>query len=258
VYGIFLNPNTGLPIWGEFGSLNYTTSLKVDPAPYGSGILAESLTEKYQTGGSSLPGNIMVETPNGNIVSSRGGISQFALNGSIAGGPTITLTAGTPGVPATPDMGNITLGEGGVVGGTINITAQGNVQGLIVSRQNANINVAQNFTGTVLSGGSANFSGAGNVSGTVVGIGGINVSGGASVTATLLSQNVSVGGGAAQSTLATSANATSASQSAANQSDNNAKQQLASNDTNDDEKKKKKASALQHIKRVTVILPKAS
>jgi filamentous hemagglutinin family protein len=257
VYGIFLDPNTGLPIFGTFGDLTDPASLQVDPAPYGSGILAESVTEKYQTGGISQPGNITVETPNGNIVSSRGGISQFALDGSIAGGPTVTLTAGTPGVPATVDSGNITLGQGGVVGGTINITAQGDIQGLIVSRQNANINTPQNFNGTVLSGGSANFTGAGNVSGTVVGIGGINVSGGGTVTATLLSQNVATGSGS-ESTLATSANATSASQSAANQSDNNAKQQLASNDTNDDdEKKKKKASALQHIKRVTLILSTA-
>jgi len=264
IYGIYFSQNTGLPIWNTFGNLTDVASLVLNPAPYGSGILAEYPTLAYQTpGGSGQPGDIKVLTPNGSIVSSRGGISQFALNGSIAGGPAVTLIAGTENVPATPPVGNdpgegnISLGQGGVVGGTVNITAQGDVSGLIVSRQNANINTPQNFNGTVLSGGSANFTGAGNVSGLVVGIGGINVSGGATVTAALLSQNVSVGGGAAESTLATSANATSASQSAAQQSDSDAKQQLASNDNDDDQKKKKKTSELQRIKRVTVILPKA-
>jgi filamentous hemagglutinin family protein len=259
VYGIFLSPSTGLPIFGTIGDLADPVSLQADPAPYGSGILAEFPTPKYQlAGGLTQPGNIFVDTPNGNIISSRGGISQFALNGSIAGGPVVTLNAGTPGITATPGQGNITLGQGGVVGGTINITASGAVEGLIVSRQNANINVAQGFTGTVLSGGSANFSGGGSVAGTVVGIGGVSVTGNAIVTATVLSQNVTIGTGASLSTLGTSANATSASQSAAQQSSSDAKQQLASDDTNADDEKRKKRPALLHVKRVTIILPKAS
>jgi filamentous hemagglutinin family protein len=259
IYGIFLDPTTGLPVFRTFGDLSNPDSLQADPAPYGSGILAESLTEKYQTGGISQPGNITVETPNGNIVSTLGGISQFALNGSIAGGPTINLTAGMSDTDATPDQGNISLGQGGVVGGTINITPGkgGSVQGLIVASKDVNINTSGSSDVTVLAGGTANFFGGGNVSGTVVGIGGINVAGGASVTATLLSQNVSTGGGA-ESTLATSANATSTSQSAAQQANSDAKQQVASSDTgDDDQKKKKKASAIQHIKRVTVLLSKA-
>ena len=259
LYGIFLSPDTGLPIFGTIGDLADPASLQADPAPYGSGILAEFPTPKYLLPeGKTQPGDIFVNTPNGNILSSRGGISQFALNGSIAGGPTVTLNAGTQGITATPDQGNISLGQGGVVGGTINITASGTVAGLIVSRQNANIDVAQGFTGTVLSGGSANFSGGGSVAGTVVGIGGVSVAGDATVTATVFSQNVTIGNGASLSTLATSANATSASQSAAQQSSSDAKQQLASDDTNADDEKRKKRPALLHVKRVTVILPKAS
>ena len=259
IYGIFPSPSTGLPIFGTIGDLADPDSLRADPAPFGSGILAEFPTPKYQLpGGLTQPGDIFVDTPNGNIVSSRGGISQFALDGSIAGGPVVTLNAGTSGITATPGQGNITLGQGGVVGGTINITASGTVEGLIVSRQSANINVAQGFNGTVLSGGSANFSGGGSVAGTVVGIGGVSVAGNATVTATVLSQNVTIGNGASLSTLGTSANATSASQSAAQQSSSDAKQQLASDDGNTDDEKRKKRPALLHVKRVTIILPKAS
>jgi filamentous hemagglutinin family protein len=257
IYGIYFSQDTGLPIYNIFGNYTDETSLMLNPTPYGSGILAEYPTLAYQTpGGSGQPGDITVLTPNGNIVSSRGGISQFALNGSIAGGPTINLIAGKSDVDATPDQGNIFLGQGGAIGGTVNVTPGkgGNVEGLIIARQNVNINTSGNFNGTVLAGGTANFAGGGSVAGTVVGIGGINVSGGGAVTATLLSQNVSVGGGGAESTLGTSSSATSASQSAAQQASSDAKQQTIGNDNDDDQKKKKKASAIQRIKRVTVIL----
>lgn len=266
VYGTFLDPVTGLPFISTMGNLSDPSTLQKDPAPYGSGILAESPTAKYQTPGGNraadgemLPGNITVETPNGNILSGRGGISQFALDGSITGGPTVTLNAGTPGVPATPDQGNITLGSGGVVGGTINITASGNLEGLIVSRQNANINIAESFVGTVLSGGSANLNAGGNIAGTIVGISGVTANGSGGISATILSQNVSVGGGAAQSTLGTTATATAAGQNAAGQTTQAANQQIASNDTTgDNQDDKKKHPELKRVKRVTVILPKSS
>jgi filamentous hemagglutinin family protein len=222
---------------------------------FGSGIVANTLV---------VPGNITVETPRGDIIANLGGIVQEALNGNISAGPTITLTAGTPasGTPGTSGYipgftGNINLGDSGVIGGTVNATANGNITGLVISRQNSNINAAQNFSGTVLSGGSADVSGGGSVSGTIVGVGGASVSGG-SVSATVLSQNASVNGGASQSTLGSSANATSTSQSAAQQANSNS-EQLASNDDSDDDanKKKGKPALARHIKRVTVILPKA-
>jgi len=229
---------------------------------YGSGIVANTLVTPpagvlLPPGSASIPGNITVKTPQGNITASLGGILQEALNGNISGGPTINLVAGTPpSGNSAGHTGNIDLGTSGVIGGTINITANGNVTGLVISRQNSNINAAQNFNGTVLSGGSADVSGGGSVSGTIVGVGGANVSGGSGVTAVVLGQNVSVNGGAAQSTLGTTAAATTTSQAAANQSNNDTKQQLASNDDSSDDDKKKKKPRLQHIKRVTVLLPK--
>ena len=251
---IRLDPATGLLIADTIAS----------PRPFGSGIMAISPTAQYQAVGSSgLPGNITVETPQGDIVSTLGGIQQFALNGSVAGGPTITLSAGTPASGGLPGYaGSVNLGSGGVIGGTINIAAQGSISGLIVSRQDANINAAQSFAGTLLSGGSANVTAtAGSVSGTVVGIGGVNASGGAGVTASVLGQNVSIGGGAAQSTLGTTAAATATSQAAAQQANTDTKQQLAKDTTDQEEddpkKKRSKAPVLtRRVGRVTVILPK--
>ena len=245
----------------QFGNLNDTKSLQEDPAPYGSGILAQYPTLAYQSpGGRGEPGNITVNTPHGNIVSTLGGIAQFALNQSISGNPTVSLTAGLAGVPASDSEGNIDLGLGGVVGGTVNINATGKVNGLVVSQHDVNISSHEGFNGTVLAVGSANFSGGGSVSGTVVGIGGINVSGGTAVAATLLSQNVNAGGNS-ESTLGTTASATTTGQSATGQANSDQKrQQLANNDTSseDDDKKKKGKPVLQRIKRVTVLLPKAS
>jgi len=239
-----------------------TSDTIASPRPFGSGIMAISPTAQYQASGSSgLPGNITVETPQGDIVSTLGGIQQFALNGTVAGGPTINLTAGTAALGGSPGyVGNVDLGLGGVIGGTINITAQGSIKGLIVSRQDANINAAQSFSGTLLSGGTANVTAtAGSISGTVIGIGGVNASGGAGVTASVLGQNVSIGGGAAQSTLGTTATATSTSQAAAQQANTDTQQQLAKDTTPEDDSKKKLAKTpvlTRRVGRVTVILPK--
>lgn len=250
---LIIDPATGLP------SVRNTFI-------YGSGIVTVSLTHDLQTpGGNPLPGNITVETPKGDIVSDFAGILQLPLDGNLAPGPTITLTAGTaptaasPGHPGDPGHpGNINLGNSGVIGGAVDLTAQGNIQGLVVSRQNSTINAAQNFSGTLLSGGTANVTAGGTVAGTIIGIGGVNASGGGGISAALLSQNVSVAGGQSQSTLGSSASATSASQSAAQQASSDTKQQIAdSGSQNDDDKKKlaKLPTLTRKVGRVTVILP---
>jgi filamentous hemagglutinin family protein len=236
-------------------------AVSVSDPIYGSGIVAVSLPSSLQaSGGISLPGNITVQTPRGDITSSKAGILQLDLGGNVAGGPTVTLTAGTPalnGSPAVP--GNVELGDSGLIGGTVNVTAQGNIQGLIISRQNSAINAAQSFSGAVLSAGTASLAAGGSVSGTVIGVGGASVSGGGAITATVLSQNASVNGGAAQSTLGTAAAATSTSQAAAQSSTSDTKEQvaLADNSQNDDGKKKKATSPglMRRVGRVTVILP---
>ncbi|HWD91544.1 MAG TPA: filamentous hemagglutinin N-terminal domain-containing protein [Verrucomicrobiae bacterium] len=253
---------------GKSGALNFVTIYYVldgighqsQQYIYGSGILASTLYDNLLPGSALIPGNITVETPRGDILSSLGGILQIALNHNFAPGPTITLTAGTPASGDFPGyVGNIDLGASGVIGGTIKLTANGDITGLIISRQDSTINAAQSFSGTVLSGGTANLSAGGSIAGTVVGVGGVNASGG-SIQATLLGQNVSANGAAAQSTLGTTAAASSTAQAAANQSSTDTKEQVASNNTDDDEKKKKgkQPRLTRRVGRVTVILPQES
>ncbi|HTV62462.1 MAG TPA: filamentous hemagglutinin N-terminal domain-containing protein [Verrucomicrobiae bacterium] len=249
------------------------TGLAVPPyqeGAYGSGIIANTLVpptagEAFPPDAATAPGDITVLTPEGNIIATTAGILQEALDGSIAPGPTITLTAGTPpsGTPGTPGYspgytGNIDLGNSGVIGGTVNLSANGNITGQIVSRQNSNVNAAQSFSGTLLSAGQANVTGGGTISGTIVGVEGATVSGGGGVTAAVLGQNVSLNGGASQSTLGSSATATSSTQSAAQQASSQAQQQVASYSTGgDDENKKKKKPEIRKVGRVTVILSSA-
>jgi hypothetical protein len=244
------------PITGKAGY--YTEEV------FGSGIVANTLVNPSQVPGSSaIPGNITVETPRGDINASQGGILQEALNGNVSAGPTVTLVAGTAPLDGSPGFaGNIDLGASGVIGGTVSVTANGNISGLVISRQSSSINAAAAFSGTVLSGGTANLS-ASSVSGTstIIGVGGVSVSGSLGSGAQVLGQNVSVNGGAAQSTLGTTATASSASQSAANTATADAEKQVASNDTSDDDdkKKKRKGPALTHrVGRVTVLLPAKS
>ena len=220
---------------------------------YANGIVAETLVNSSLVPGSAtVPGNITVTTPQGSIYSSQGGILQVALNGNISAGPTVTLSAGSPGY-----VGNIDLSDSGVIGGTVNLTANGNITGLVISRQNSTVTAGQSFSGTVLSGGTANLSAGGTVSGIIIGGVGANVSGGGGVSATILTQNASVDGGGAKSTLGTTANTTAATQSAAVAASSDAKQQVATDNTENNPDKKKHPT-LQRMKRVTVILPKAS
>lgn len=236
---------------------------------YGSGIVAASLPANLDASGHAvLPGNITVETPNednlpnkGNITSTQAGILQYALDGSTAGGPTITLVAGTPASGSTPAIpGNIELGSSGVIGGTVNLSAQGNITGAIISRQDSTVNTTGNFTGTVLAGGTANIGAGGTVSGTFIGVGGVSIAGTVTAGSTVMAQNASVNG-AQSDTLGSSSTGNAASQSAAGQASDNAKQQVASNGDGSDDQKKKKgqgAALTKKTSRVTVILPKGT
>jgi hypothetical protein len=251
----------------------------------GSGIAANTLVppgsdQTWPPNPAKAPGNITVEAPHGDIIATLGGITQESLGAVTPAGPVITLTAGTAGVTYIKDPsgqlkdsagnidyglivngvftpeGNIDLGNGGVLGGEVNLTAYGNLVASIIARQNSNVTAAQNVNVSIVAGGQADVSGGGSVVGVVVGVGGASVSG-ESVTAAVLGQDVSVNGSASQSTLGSSAAATSTSQAAANQSDAQAKEQLAndSSTADDDNKKKKLLPVIQRVKRVTVILP---
>ncbi len=248
-----------------------TTTL---PTPYeyayANGIVADTLqpepaTEAYPNGvpvpgSASIPGNITVNTPEGDIVADIGGILQESLGGALPPGPTVNLTAGTPAnddwsSTASPEyVGNVDLGNAGVIGGTVNVRATGKVSGLLISQQNANVTSQTIGSLTVFAVGTANVSGAGSGPGITI-IGGQGVTASGITGATLLGQNVSVNGGSAQNTLGTSANASASSQSAAQQSTQSATAQVADTGAGDqDNKKKKKGPEIRKVGRVTVIL----
>ncbi len=284
IFGVIAGDNG--PVASQFGVLSDNqAAMAADPAFYGSGILAEYPLAKNQSpGGKGQPGNIMVSAPEGNIISGLSGISQFALNQSIGGNPTVTLTAATDGSynqinnPAPFTLNGVTYAAGTLAGIMVNgvFQPQGNillggavvcvnlsvtapyVTGTFVTQGNADINTAQQFNGTVLSGGIASFTGGGSVAGTIIGIGGISAGSGVSLAnATLFSASIS-GVAGVQNTLGTSATATAGSQTAAGEASKETKT-LASTDTGEDDEKKNKLkpSLSRHIKRVTVILPKA-
>jgi filamentous hemagglutinin family protein len=217
---------------------------------YANGIVADTLSplanNSLVPGAATIPGNITVNTPEGSIYASLGGILQESLSGTLPEGPSITLNAGN----------DINLGQSGVIGGTVNVTAGGQVTGLLISEHNANVTSQTIGNLTVLAAGTANVSGSGSAGITIIGGQGVNTSGIGS-GATLLGQNVNSGSGA-HSTLGNSADATSTSQSAAQQSTQSAAQQVANNDNGDDDKKKKKKKPeIRKVGRVTVILSAA-
>jgi len=231
---------------------------------YGSGIVANTLVDPSQVPGSSQkPGNITVNTPQGDIIATLGGILQEALNGNVAAGPTITLTAGTPAggdwnSTAPPVyVGNINLGQSGVIGGTVVIKNTGKLSGVVISSRNTDITSHSISDLTVLAIGKATVTSQGS-DGPVTIIGGQGVSANGVGSATLLGQNVSVNGGAATSTLGNSANATSSSQAASSSASQTADSQVASTDTGEDDQKKKKKPLLQKTSRVTVLLSAAT
>jgi filamentous hemagglutinin family protein len=122
----------------------YTTTIP------GSGILAttfpDSLDPAFPTSQNPV-GNILVETPQGNITSTSAGIVQIPLNGSSASSGSVTLDAGTEATDGSAlYLGNIDVTGGGVIGANVTLKATGNIKGTIVARNNLNINSLQTVT----------------------------------------------------------------------------------------------------------------
>jgi hypothetical protein len=225
----------------------------------GSGIMATSFPQLVYGESSGEIGNITVETPEGNIVASSGGISQFALGPSSQKNNTITLVAGSPGY-----VGNVDATGTGVIGREVNITATGSIEGLVIATTGANLSAVQNIAATVFSEGSATVSAGGTVSGTIMGGGNVSVSGASDVAAAFSSSgSVSTSGavsGAAAPSAPTGSNSASAAatQQLVSQSAQ-AGSQLADNGTESDDEKRKRAQKskiMEYVGRVTVLLPK--
>jgi hypothetical protein len=229
----------------------------------GSGILATSFPELVYGQTSGQLGNITVETPEGNIEASQGGIVQLALGPVAHNDATINLIAGSKNSDGTVAyVGNVNTSGSGVIGGQVNISATGNINGLVVATLGANVNALQNVSATVLSQGGATVSAGGTVSGTIVGVGSVSVSGATDVAAAFSASTVSASGaqsGAAVAAAPTGSNSSSAAatqQQVAQSTQSNS--EIADNGNESDEEKKKRAQKsklMEYVGRVTVLLP---
>jgi len=229
----------------------------------GSGLLATSFPQLVYGQPSGHVGNIAVETPEGNIIASQGGIVQLALGPVANNDATINLIAGSKSSDGNVSyVGNVYATGSGVVGGQVNISATGNIDGLVVASLGANVTALQNVSATVLSQGGATVSAGGTVSGTIVGVGSVSVSGASDVAAAFGGGGVSSSGAvsgaavAAAPTGSSSAAAAATTQQATQTTQANSDLAANSGDNdNDPLKKKKKAQLMEYVGRVTVLLP---
>ncbi len=230
----------------------------------GSGVLATtfppSLNPAFPRSLTTV-GDILVETPRGDIIASAGGIVQIPLNGIGSSLGTVTLRAGTKDANGNVVyVGNIDAGGSGVIGSTVNLEATGDIAGIIVARGDLVLISSRNANVTGLSGGNASVSAGGTISGTIIGVGSVSASG-STVDAALLSQNVSTSGDASSSRqgFAQGTAASATSQSLA--SDDKAREAATEKKDEEEELAKKQKPGPRLAKttgRVTVILPNKS
>jgi len=262
------NVNAGVGGLGEVQvtkpNANGKTSL-IEQIP-GSGILATSFPQLSYGEKSEQIGNITVQTPQGSINASAGGVAQLALGPGVQNAGTINLIAGSKNSDGTVAyVGNVDATGSGVIGGQVNITATGNIDGLVVASQGANVSALQNVNATVMSQGTATVSAGETVSGTVVGAGLVSVSGGKADVAAAFSSGGPVsatgnlGGAAVQAAPTALSTAAAASEivGAINQV-TQPNSDLAANSNGDDEDKNKHRTQLrlrEYVGRVEVRLP---
>ena len=218
----------------------------------GSGILATT----FPSPGDNALGNILVETPEGNITASRGGIIQVALNNVNNDTATVILEAGSRDAQGNiVAVGNIDASGSGVIGSNVKLDATGDIEGFVFGRAGISIIAQQNVNVTALSAGNVSVSSAsGSVSGNIIG-GSVSASG-ASIDATVLSQNASVNGQSGGDTFAQGTAANATSQAASGEDANKSAATTSDQGADDDLKKKGKQIALaQKVSRVTVLLP---
>jgi hypothetical protein len=208
----------------------------------GSGVLATTLPGST----ASTVGNISIETPEGSVNASLGGIIQLAYNNASTLNNFIEVDAGH----------NINASGSGIIGSNIKLDAGGDVTGLIVGTGTVQVNAVQNIGAIAVGGAGVSESAGGTVSGTIIGPS-VSVSG-ESISAALVGTSVSASGntsgareGVPQSNVAKEEAivAEDASQTTA---------QAGNPDDNDLDPKKKRGGLprlARTVGRVTVILP---
>ena len=232
------------------------------PTIPGSGILATtfppSLDPAFPASQNTV-GNILVETPRGDIVASAGGVVQIPLNGIGSSAGTVTLRAGSKdGAGNVIHQGDIDARGSGVIGSTVKLEATGDIQGLVFARENIDLVARQNVNVTALAQGSVSVGAGCNVSGTIIGVSSVNASG-ATVDAALLSQNISASGNVTSSEVGFGQANAAAGTSQGLQSEDPSKAVAAKDDAEDDTAKKRRLAGspklTRTVGRVTVILP---
>ena len=226
--GVELNPATGL-----------LTSIPATIA--GSGILSTTLPDSH-----GVLGDISIETPEGSINANAGGIIQIALNGASSRNAFIDLNAGK----------DINATGSGIIGGNLQLTAGGEINGILIGTGTINVNSQSSVNVTALGGIGVTISAAGTVSGTVISGGNASVSG-ESITASLIAQTVSTSGNTSQASLGVpTSNVAKDDSKAADDATTTVAKNEDTESSDDDKKKKNKAITLaQKSGRVTVILP---
>ena len=227
----------------------------------GSGILATTFPPSLDPAfprSINTVGDILVETPRGDIIASAGGIVQIPLNGVGTSLGTVTLQAGTRDANGNVIyVGNIDASGSGVIGSTVKLEASGDIKGLVFARGNLDISANQNVSVTALAVGNASVNAGQNISGTIIGIGSVNASG-ANVEASLLSQNITTGGNVSSSQVGFTQGAAANGTSQALQNDDPAKMIASAKKGDDDDPLAKKRTGPRLARttgRVTVILP---
>jgi hypothetical protein len=190
-------------------------------------------------------GNITINTPNGSVNSSQGGILQIAFGSGGGKDNFIDVNAGK----------NINSTGSGIIGYNVALKAGGDITGVVVGSQSVDINSAQNVNVTAVSGGNVDVSASGTVSGTIIGGGDVSVSGD-SIDASVRGGSVATSGDTSGASLGVPAsNVTTENAQVA---DNATTATSKTDDNSDDElnKKKKGITLAQKVSRVTVLLPK--
>jgi filamentous hemagglutinin family protein len=209
----------------------------------GCGILATTFPKSLDVAfpnSENTVGNILVETPEGNITSTSAGIVQIPLNGSSADAGSVTLIAGSQGNKGIGFyLGNIDVSGGGVIGANATLKATGNITGSIVARNNLTLSALQNIAVAAFAGGYVTANAGETVSGTLIGLDAINVTGG-TIEAALLSDSITASGNVTSAQIGfvpvTVANSASQNESADSMAKNGAT--LGDSNGDDDEHRK--------------------
>ncbi|MFO1488229.1 MAG: filamentous hemagglutinin N-terminal domain-containing protein [Verrucomicrobiota bacterium] len=205
----------------------------------GSGILATTLP-----GSRAAIGNILVNSPEGSINASLGGIMQIAFNSADTRQSFIELNAAK----------DINAGGSGIIGSNLRLQAGGDITGLVVGSGTVDINSRQNVDVTAFGGGGISISAGGNITGTAISPV-ISVSGD-SITASLVGSSVSAAGDTSGASQGVPQSNVAKEDARAAEDASTTVGKVADTESSEEEKNKfKNIKLAQKTGRVTVLLP---